>query len=66
MSHGQVKRHEEVGASADVLDEGLSLSTKGNKSRDYKLTKVTTLMRAPGGGLRDGPKQSRGPAATPE
>ena len=25
MSHGQVKRHEEVGASADVLDEGLSL-----------------------------------------
>jgi len=55
MSHGQVKRHEEVGASADVLDEGLSLSTKGNKSRDYKLTKVTTLMRAPGGGLRDGP-----------
>ena len=36
MSHGQVKRHEEVGASADVLDEGLSLSTKGTKGRDYK------------------------------
>ena len=36
MSHGQVKRHEEVGASADVLDDGLSLSTKGTKGRDYK------------------------------
>ena len=33
---GKWKRHEEVGASAYVFDEGLSLSTKGTKGRNYK------------------------------
>ena len=33
---GKRGRHEEVGASADVFDEGLSLSTKGIKGRNYK------------------------------
>ena len=33
---GKWRRHEEVGASAYVFDEGLSLSTKGTKGRNYK------------------------------
>ena len=35
---GKGRGHEEVGASADVFDEGLSfsLSTKGTKGRNYK------------------------------
>ena len=33
---GKRGRHEEVGASAYVFDQGLSLSTKGTKGRNYK------------------------------
>ena len=48
------RRHKEIGASADVFNQSLSLSPK--RTKVYEITNVTSLMRAPGGGLRDGPK----------
>jgi|MDSY01.1.fsa_nt_gb hypothetical protein len=51
-----------VGTSADVLNQGLSLGPRRTKMKE--ITKVTNLMRVPGGGLREGPKYSRGPAVS--
>ena len=56
--------HEVVGALGNVFNQSLGLSTKRAKEPKVETVNVTTLMRAPGGGLREGPKQSRGPATS--
>ena len=49
----ECRGHHEVGAPANVFNQGLSLSPN---EPNVEITKVTTLMRALVGGIREGPK----------